>query len=91
MKDGKALITTDFYDGEGNKKKVIDKKIKGSWTYQDPTLTVKFGKHKDHFKKGTDCYENRPCFKFDKSESKEKSPLNVEYEFVNWDTKSSKK
>lgn len=91
MKDGKALITTEFYDGEGDKKKVIDKKEKGSWTYKEPTLTVTFGKYKDHFKKGTNCYENRPCFKFDSSESKEKSPLDVTYEFVNWDAKPPKK
>jgi hypothetical protein len=90
MKNGKALITTDFYDGEGDKKKIIDKKTKGSWAYNEPILKIVFGERTDHFKKGTDCYEGRPCFKFNKSESKKKNPLDVDYEFINWDTKSEK-
>ncbi len=91
MEDGQALVTTDFYDGEGDKRKVIVKRVKGSWTYKEPMLTITFGKHTDYFKKRTDCYESRPCFRFDKSIAKEKSPLNVEYEFVNWDAKRNKR
>lgn len=90
MRDGKALVTTDFYDGEGDKARIVDKKVKGSWTYKVPALTITFGMYTDHFNKVSDCYESRPCFKFDKSETKTKSPLNVKYEFVNWDTKPNK-
>lgn len=85
--DGKAVVTTEYYDGEGDPKKVIDKKVKGSWAYAEPLLTIRFGAYRDTFRAKADCAgaEGHPCFVFEKSRGKQNSPLAVSFDFINYD------
>lgn len=86
---GKAVVTIESsydYDKKG-KRREHSKTVIGSWEYNDPHLILSFGEFKDRFIQDRNCYERRPCFKYDAPvESKAtKSPLNVKYEFINWD------
>lgn len=51
LKDGSANVTTEFYDGEREKAKQMNKNVPGTWVYNSPILTVTFGQFKDQFKK----------------------------------------
>lgn len=80
LKEGKAIVTTDYFNADGSKNKAATKKLKGTWSYKDPFLTISFGSHKDQLRK-EDCPQPHPCFKFEKSYGKNLSPLNVPYGF----------
>jgi len=83
---GAAIVTTEYgtdYDKSG-KDIVHHKTVNGTWEFSAPYLTVTFDAFKDRFIQAHNCYENRPCFKYDSSQSPvgKKSPLNEPYEFV---------
>lgn len=91
LKDGQAVVTTEYsYEYDEKDKRVEHKKtLPGKWTFKDSTLTLTYGEFIDAFMRKTDCYEKRPCFRFKPlaTSSKKKSPLNSEFEFLNWNAK----
>jgi hypothetical protein len=85
LKDkGVAEVTTEYYDGEGDDSKIIDRKVPGTWAYTAPTLTIRYGAYRDEFRRDKKCGDGLPCFRFLRSRGKKKSPLDVPYEFINW-------
>lgn len=92
--EGKATIITELaydYDAKGKRSENI-KTAEGSWEFKAPYLTLSYPGTKDRFIQASNCYEKMPCFKYDRSieKSSAKSPLNVNYEFVRWDSKPSR-
>jgi len=88
--DGKAVVTTLYDDGEGDPAKEIDEKVKGSWAYAEPMLTIRYGAYRDDFRYTQGCEpEGHPCFRFERSRGKNPSPLQVTYDFINWDHSSA--
>jgi hypothetical protein len=87
---GKAVVITESsyeYDSKG--KRVDSKKtVDGSWEFKHPVLILTYDGFRDKFVQSNSCHEKKPCFKYDSPvESKSgKSPLNVNYEFINWDS-----
>ena len=88
---GLAVVTTEYnYDYDEHDKRVEHKKtVTGKWTMQGSSLTLAYGHFKDTFEYKSDCDEKKPCYKFKNSTGKGMSPLNVEYEFINWDAEAS--
>ena len=81
---GKAVVTTEYYDGEGDPSKIVDKQVAGTWAYNQPTLTIRYGAYRDEFRRAENCADEHPCFRFHKSRGKKQSPLSVSFPFVNW-------
>jgi hypothetical protein len=81
LSGGKAVVTSDYFNIDGTKKEAPAKVMHGSWSYQDPFLTISFAGYKDKLRK-EDCPQTFPCFKFEESFGKKSlSPLNVPYGF----------
>ena len=80
VKGGKAVITSDYFNLDGSKKKLPDRVMKGTWSYREPFLTISYGAYRDKFRK-EDCPQPNPCYKFEESEGKKPSPLNAPYGF----------
>lgn len=94
-KDGKATITPEFENENGSEDDVTipppapPKRVEGRWMQAGETIEISFEKYRDQFRlqKGCGGYKNLYCFKYVKSlsSSKEKSPLNHEQPYINWD------
>lgn len=85
---GKARVTTEYnyeYDEKG-KRIEREKNVAGTWEFQSPNLILSYEGYKDKFVQSPDCYEKKPCFKYNASVEKKsaKSPLDVKFEFINW-------
>lgn len=80
LKNNIAVVTSDYFNADGSKNQSPKKVVKGTWSFKGPFLTISAGLIKDKLRK-EDCPQSFPCFKFEKSEGKGLSPLNVPYGF----------
>ncbi len=76
----KAIVTSDYFNSDGNRTMKPKNLIRGTWKYKEPFLLITFGKFQDKLRK-ENCPQLNPCFKFENSEGKGLSPLNVPYGF----------
>ena len=94
FKSGDAMIITEAsYEIDATNKRVEDeKRVKGKWEQKGDSLILSFGNFKDEFTTPKKCVEKLPCFKYAHSLQKnsKQSPLNVEYDFLNWTGKKPK-
>ncbi len=75
-----VIVISDYFNSDGSRNTTSKNKVKGTWKYKAPFLLITFGQFKDKLRK-EDCPQPNPCFKFEKSEGKGLSPLNVPYGF----------
>lgn len=92
LKDkGKLSVIPWFSSGEGGKPEQ-KKAISGAWKEVGGRVELTFSNFKDQLKLDTNCgvFKEYYCFRYEKSlsESKEKSPLNEDYPFINWEWKN---
>lgn len=90
---GVAVVTPWFWSGEGIVKPEQKKDVVGSWKETEDGVELAFSNFKDRFKFEKECEDWRdyPCLRYQKSlaSTKEKSPLNEQYPFINWSLKNS--
>jgi hypothetical protein len=62
--------------------------LKGKWKQTGNAIEIKYGKFHDRLALQRRCsdWKKYPCFKYEKTltGSREKSPLNVNYPYINW-------
>ena len=97
LKDsGVVVVTPHFEDDPDAKPRKVRraKTITGTWREADGGIELMFGKFKDRFVLQNPCrdWKDYPCFRYQKSlvSTKQKSPLNLNYAYINWDWKAKK-